>query len=194
MAQIFYLLKSKNYPNIWAAIENRVHHLAEFGTLDAYHLTNILRSFSRSQENQMSGSEKLFIHLEPLVLQNMEAFTPRDLSHIAYAYGIRAAGNTELHKAIEKRWEQIIAENGEHSFDYPLLHNLIYYMMFTENKNETIWKAILESTLSQEDVLPIIYYKPYKFSAYFLREHFPNWNLDEFTDKFYYAERYWNQI
>lgn len=48
MAQVMYLLKCKNYPNIWCAIENRVHELAEFGDFDTYHLTNILRSFSRS--------------------------------------------------------------------------------------------------------------------------------------------------
>jgi len=59
-----YLLKSKAYENIWWRIENRVHELAE-GYLDMYHITNILRSFSRSQENQMSGSDKLFYHVEP---------------------------------------------------------------------------------------------------------------------------------
>lgn len=53
----------------------------------------------------MSGSDKLFIHLEPLVLKNLNTTNPRDLSHIAYAYGARPAGNAELHAAIEKRWE-----------------------------------------------------------------------------------------
>jgi len=192
MAQVMYLLKSKQYENIWWRIENRIHELAEFGDLDIYHVTNILRSFSRSQENQMSGSDKLFVHLEPLILKNMAKIKPRDLSHIAYAYSIRSAGNPELHVAFEKRWLQIIAENGEDSFDFPLLHNLIYYMLFTESTNETIWNAIIESTLAQDDVLPIIYYKPFKFSRFFLEHHFPEKNLDEYVDRFYYAERYFN--
>lgn len=53
----------------------------------------------------MSGSEKLFIHLEPLVLKNIDNLNVRDLSHIAYAYGVRPAGNAELHAAFEKKLE-----------------------------------------------------------------------------------------
>jgi len=48
-AQTLYLMKSKNFENVWWRIENRVHELAEeAGALDHYHITNILRSFSRS--------------------------------------------------------------------------------------------------------------------------------------------------
>lgn len=73
LAQIMYLLKSKAYENIWWRIENRVHELAEIdGALDIYNITNIIRSFSRSQENQMSGSDKLFYHLEPSIIKNID--------------------------------------------------------------------------------------------------------------------------
>jgi len=58
----------------------------------------------------MSGSEKLYVHLEPHILKNIGNLNSRDLSHISYAYGIRSVGNKELHSAIEKRWEAIIAE------------------------------------------------------------------------------------
>jgi hypothetical protein len=52
LAQVMYLLRSKEYENVWWRIENRVHDLAEIkGALDTYILTNILRSFSKSQEN-----------------------------------------------------------------------------------------------------------------------------------------------
>ena len=72
LAQTLYLLKSKAYENIWWRVENRVHDLAEEeGALDMFHVTNIIRSFSRSQENQMSGSDKLFYHLEPMILKNI---------------------------------------------------------------------------------------------------------------------------
>lgn len=48
-AQVMYLLKDETFENIWWRIENRVHDLAEQeGAIDAYHLTNILRSFSKS--------------------------------------------------------------------------------------------------------------------------------------------------
>lgn len=48
-----YVLKSDRYENIWWRIENRTNALAEEGKLDAYHLTNILRAFSRAQHNHM---------------------------------------------------------------------------------------------------------------------------------------------
>jgi hypothetical protein len=49
LAQVMYLLKSKEFENIWWRIENRVHELAEIkGALDPYNISTILRSFSRS--------------------------------------------------------------------------------------------------------------------------------------------------
>lgn len=73
LAQTLYLLKSKAYENIWWRVENRVHELAEQdGALDVFNVTNIIRSFSKSQENQMSGSDKLFYHLEPIILKNID--------------------------------------------------------------------------------------------------------------------------
>ena len=38
-----------------------------------------------------------------------------------------------------------------------------------------------------------MYYKPFKFSKFYLKHHFPNMDIDEYVDKFYYAERYYNQ-
>lgn len=70
MAQSLYLLKDETFENIWWRVENRIHELAEVkGALDSYNVTNILRSFSRSQQNQMAGSEKLFVHLEPMTIK-----------------------------------------------------------------------------------------------------------------------------
>ena len=69
LAQVMYLLKTSKFENIWWRIENRVHELAMVKNgLDVYQITNILRAFSRSQDNFMSGSEKLYIHLEPHII------------------------------------------------------------------------------------------------------------------------------
>jgi hypothetical protein len=45
----------------------------------------------------MAGSNKLFVHLEPLIIKNIDDFSARDLSHVVYSYGIRNAGNPEIH-------------------------------------------------------------------------------------------------
>lgn len=122
----------------------------------------------------MTGTNKLFIHLEPLVLENIDKMEPRDLGHIMYAYSIRNIGNPELYKAFEKRIEEYIDNQGNENepnmdhFDFPFLSNLIYYMMFRTNTNSKIWKNIIEATLNQDDILPMNCYKPFKYSKFYL--------------------------
>ena len=99
-------------------------------------------------------------------------------------------GNPELYKALDKRIESFI--DNKEIFDYPTLFNTIYYMMFRENTSEKIWAHLIESTLQEDDILPLTYYKPFKYSRFFLQHHFPKWDIDEYVDKFYYAERYFN--
>lgn len=100
--------------------------------------------------------------------------TPRDLSHVMYAYSVRGAGNPELHSAFEKRLEEVADQ-----MDYPAMHNAIYYMLFKENANEKIWEKIVSNTITQTDVLPLIYYKPFKASMIFLSHHFGDkWDGD----------------
>jgi hypothetical protein len=162
------------------------------GALDPYNIATILRSFSRSQENQMSGSDKLFFHLEPTIIAQLDNFTTRDLSHVLYAYSIREVGNPEFYRAMDNKISQIV-ESGE-ILDYPTLSNLIYYLMFRDNTDEKVWRHVIECTLSQDEVLPITYYKPFKFSRFFLMHKLPQIDLQDYVDKFYYAERYFNQV
>ena len=56
----------------------------------------------------------------------------RDLSHLMYAYGVRAVGNPELHSAFERK----ITETSVESLDYPSLFNMVYYLLFRESTNE----------------------------------------------------------
>jgi hypothetical protein len=69
--------------------------------------------------------------------------SPRDLTHVMYAYGVRGAGNPDLHAAFEKSIAPLVIK-----LDYPGLHNLVYYMLFRENANEKIWRSILETTVA----------------------------------------------
>lgn len=55
IAQAIYILKTDQFENIWWRIENRTNDLAEKKELDIYHVVNILRSFSRAQQNHMVG-------------------------------------------------------------------------------------------------------------------------------------------
>ncbi len=67
-------------------------------------------------------------------------------------------------------------------------------MIWRENKNPKMWKSVIDATLAQEDILPIIYYKPFKASKLWIKHHFPTWDLSDYTDKFFYAEKYWNVV
>lgn len=134
----------------------------------------------------------MFVHLEPMVMKILNQLSARDLSHVAFAYSARNSGNPELHAAIEKRILELV-KAGE-VFDYLTMHNLIYHLIFRDNVNEKIWKHIIDSTLDQDDSLPIVYYKPFKHSKYYLQAKFPEWDLSDYVDRFYYAEKYFNQV
>ena len=41
-------------------------------------------------------------------------------------------------------------------------------------------------------MLPIIFYKPFKASKFYLQKKYPDMDLRDYTDKFWYAERYYN--
>lgn len=114
----------------------------------------------------MAGSDKLFIHFEPTIMNQISNFSPRDLSQVLYAYSIRNVGNPELYEAFDKRIEQFVDDRI--LLDYPTVFNMNYYMMFRDNTNRKIWEHMVDSTLHQDDILPITYYKPYKFSRFFL--------------------------
>lgn len=108
-----------------------------------------------------------------------------------YAYGLRNVGNPELHKAFEKRIDKIVEK-----LDYPSLFNAIYYLLFRENGNKQLWQKIVKTTVQNPDVLPIIYYRPFKAAALYLKGRFPELKQDEdfedFEHKFWYSERYYN--
>lgn len=193
LAQTIYLFKTKSFENLWWRIENRIHELAEEeGALDLYNIVNIMRSFSRSQENVMAGSDKLFQHLEPLVLKHLPSADPRDLSHLAYSYSIREVGNPELYQAFNEQILKFVRNNE--IFDYQTLFNLQYYLMFTENTDFEIWEHIRDSTVIQEDLLPLVFYRAFKFASFYMKHHFPELDQKEFIDKFYYSERYFNAV
>jgi hypothetical protein len=116
----------------------------------------------------MWGSDKTFIKLEPIILKNIDNISDRDLTHLMYAYSVRKAGNPEIYKAFDKKLEKI-AER----LDYPSLSNALYYMMFRENNNKSIWEQIMRATVNNKDILPIIYYRAFKASELFIKHHFP---------------------
>ena len=104
-----------------------------------------------------------------------------------YSYSVRKAGNPELYKAFDARVEKM----GNNS-DYPTLHNVLYYMMFRDNANKKVWQNIVESVIQNEYHIPIIYFRPFKASEIFIKHHFPEWDLRDYTDKFWSSERYFN--
>jgi hypothetical protein len=101
LAQALYLLKTKDYENIWTRIEGRANEIK--AELEPYHAVNIVRSLTRSQENRGAGKDKTFYNLEPTIVKGMDKLSARDLSHLMYSYGVRNVGNPDLHKLFEKK-------------------------------------------------------------------------------------------
>lgn len=104
-----------------------------------------------------------------------------------YSYGVRNVGNPDLHKLFEKKLDETLER-----MDYPSLFNAIYYMLFREIDNKALWQKVINATLAQSDILPLIYYRPFKASGIYLSSKFPDLDLSAFKDKFWHAERYFN--
>lgn len=175
LAQALYIFKTGEFENIWWRIETRVNELMEAKELDIYHVNNITRAFSRSQHNRSCGTNKTFYNLEPVILANLDKVSDRDASHLMYSYSIREAGNPELYAAFDKRLEKMVG-----TLDYPSLFNAIYYMLFREIDNPVLWHNVIEATLNQDDILPLIYYRPFKAAKLFMQNKFPNFDLRDF--------------
>ena len=196
IAQAFYIFKTDDFENVWWRIENRALELAS--ELSGKQLTQIVRSFSHAQNNKMVAQEKTFAVLESHIKKNLAELSVRDLSHVMYAYAVRDAGSPDFHKAMLSQISSHISE-----MDYPTLHNFIYYLMFTENTDASVWKQVVENTVENPDVLPLVYYKPFKASYFYMKHHFSQWNehmnehgsfLSHYQDKFFHAEKYFNAI
>ena len=76
----------------------------------------------------MAGSDKTYFALESTILKGLDKLSDRDVTHLMYAYSVRAVGNPELHKAFEKRLGAMVE-----TLDYPSMFNVVYYLLFNEN-------------------------------------------------------------
>jgi len=91
-----------------------------------------------------------------------------------YSYGARNAGNPELHKAFEK-W---LMDVDPKKLDHPSLFNILYYMLFRESTNEELWKKLVARVLEIDDLLPLIYYRPFKAARMYLKGLYKEWDAD----------------
>jgi hypothetical protein len=78
--------------------------------------------------NKTFGKDQTYYNLEGVIGKKLDQLTDREVSHVAYSYGVRNVGNPELHKALEQRIDKMAED-----LDYPSLFNVIYYMLFKEN-------------------------------------------------------------
>jgi hypothetical protein len=191
LAQALYVLKSTEFEPVFKRIEKSALRLHAKGQLDIYHVTNLLRAFTHSQENKMCGSDKTFFALESVVLKGLETVNDRDATHLMYAYGVRNVGNPELHAAFEKKLDKIAS-----NLDYPSLFNAFYYLLFRESGNRALFQKLVDATVANPDILPIIYYRPFKAARFYIESRFKEKdalaNMVDFVGKHWHAERYFN--
>lgn len=138
----------------------------------------------------MCGRDKTYFALEKVILNGLDTLSDRDATHMMYCYGVRGVGNKELHQAFEKRLESMADK-----LDYPALFNAFYYLLFQESGNRPLWQRLVNATVANQDILPIIYYRPFKAAKFYLEGRFekqPLENMQDFADKHWHAERYFN--
>jgi hypothetical protein len=115
----------------------------------------------------MCGRDKTFYLFEGVVLKGLSEVSDRDATHLMYSYSVRGLGNPELHKAFEKRLDEMAS-----NLDYPSLFNAFYYMLFRESGNRALWEKLVNATIANPDILPITYYRPFKAAKYYLQSRF----------------------
>ena len=88
----------------------------------------------------MCGQDKTFYRLEHIIEKDLDNISDRDVTHLMYAYSVRNVGNPSLHAAFEKRLEAMADK-----LDYPGMFNAIYYLLFRENANRSIWEKLVQN-------------------------------------------------
>lgn len=113
--------------------------------------------------------------MEPIVLAGLDKISDRDASHLMYSYSVRDAGNPALYAVFDARLKKMI-----NSLDYPSMFNTIYYMLFRDISSPDLWRSVIETTLNNDAVLPLIYYRPFKAAKVYMQQKFKDWDLTEF--------------
>jgi hypothetical protein len=185
LVQAFCLFGFEDCPTIFTRFDKKI--VDELNNLDEFNLTYIIRGLTRFKLRSGVGKNQTFVQLEPKIHQNFDNFDIRSLSHVMYAYGFREQGNPELHKKFLKRFK-----SHDELMDYHTMNNLIYYLMFTDNVDEELWTKVIQHTLQRNDHIPVTHFTPFKMSRYYIQHHFPEWDIRDYYDKFFYPERYYN--
>lgn len=82
LGQTLYLMSTPSFFNIMKRVEYHARDLKD--KLDDYNLTNILRSMTRYKRLPFFGEDRTFIDLEPKILEKINDFHIKNLSHIMY--------------------------------------------------------------------------------------------------------------
>ena len=183
-----YLLKSDNVDPFINRLERNI--LKNKENLDPFVLWSILKSFSKMKDNKMAGSDKLFNELEPHIMSNLNIFNLDQFSDILYSYSIRGSGSENLYNVFNKH----LLENIHKFKNFRSMHNIIWYLLFTENKEEFVWESVIKTCDKIEGKLPILYYQPFKLASYYLEYLFPHLNLFLFKDRFYDSEQIYDYV
>ena len=185
LAQTYSLFKSPDVLQMFWRIEKRALELID--ELDTYDITNIIRSFTRTQGVVAYGKDSTFVELEQRVMKHFDQFDFKSLSYVMHAYGLREQGNPGLHK----RFLKAISDQDQIR-DYQTISNIVYYLMFTDNKDQELWTKIVREVLRIDAEVPVRCYKPLKISKYYLRHNLPDIDIEDYTTKFFHTERYWS--
>ena len=79
-------------------------------------------------------------------------------------------------------------------FTHSELANVMLGLMFLENKEEEIWKAVVKNINKQQYVVPMTHFFTHKMALYYLDGLFPEWNLDGLHKAMRFGEDYFSTM
>jgi len=194
-----YLLKSDLVDPFISRIERNLLK-RKVDTMNPFNLHGIIRAFSKMKNGKMCGSDKFFDEMEPAVINHIETskYSFQEFSDIMYAYSARGSGSDKLNNLFAKK----ISQDLDKANNYHTIHNIVWYLLFKENKDLSIWSKLLKQYNKLEGRLPIYYYRPFKLAGYYLDNAFSEAEQEkigfqeifEFKDRFYDPEQIYDYI
>jgi len=175
-------LRISDYPNILHRIEKQIVLLKD--KLTHNELADVIWGFAHVNNGALWGRDKTFEELEPIFMKKAKLMNHWQVSRCAYTFAARRHNSENLFKYLDKRLHEELP-----NMKYASLHNVAYYLLMREIKDEQFWKDFVNRTLAIPDVLPLIYYFPFKLCWQYLEGFKPEWDASVFMEKLWWAER-----
>eukprot|EP00826_Nyctotherus_ovalis_P055165 TRINITY_DN7310_c0_g1_i7.p1 TRINITY_DN7310_c0_g1~~TRINITY_DN7310_c0_g1_i7.p1 ORF type:complete len:755 (+),score=208.02 TRINITY_DN7310_c0_g1_i7:73-2337(+) len=175
-------LKVDGYEHVLHRIEKQIVLLKD--KLTHNDLADVIWTFAHANNGALWGRDKTFEQLEPLFMSKADQLNHWQVSRCAYTFAARKHNSEPLFQYLDQRLQKELC-----NMHYGSLHNVAYYLLMREVSDEQFWKDFVNRVLAIPEVLPLIYYYPFKLCWQYLEGFKPEWDVSMLGQKLWWGER-----